>query len=72
MAMAVPSYGYGIGNGYDDDHGYGSPELWPWQSIAMAALMDATMAKGMVIAVMGMRIIRVIRISTSSLAQPHL
>ena len=28
----------------------------------MAALMDATMAKGMVIAVMGMRIIRVIRI----------
>ena len=38
----------------------------------MAALMDATMAKGMVIEVMGRRIIRVIRISTSSLAQPHL
>ena len=50
MAMAVPSYGYGIGNGYDDDHGYGSPQLWPWQYIAMAALMDATMAMGMVIA----------------------
>ena len=38
----------------------------------MAARMDATMAMGMVIADMGMRIIRVIRISTNFLAQPHL
>ena len=43
MAMAVPSYGYGFGNGYDDDHGRpeANRDLWTELQRRYSTFVDA-------------------------------